>query len=600
MVLAARYSLSFCLRNNKKGTAIRLVVSVLATVMLCLSMWVNGRIFNAVQVSIGAVRESHTFTHLVQSGLIGPLLSLFALLFAGVALGLIGWFYRQTWAQSLRFANQRELNNHRATLDVARFRSKEFDDLQKRIQELPMSWHTRIYFSEEMFSLFTTLVSFGLFGASLLWYNPFYAFVLVLTALPMMVVEFRLVALWWTLFQELVPCHKQRGVLEKPYHMKTVFTQALMFNQMPALRQEIDVNVGRVLDQYNNIRKITVRKEMCTHLLAILGLCGVITHAIWTTVMYTGEIGTLTIIMASARTFQANLESIVSLIAEQWNSAKGVILIEKDFFGMKPVLETKNPVVPKFDSPPTIRFDNVSFAYPGSDTLVLQGVSFSIESGATVAIVGNSGNGKSTLQALLMRHYDPTSGVIYANGIDLRNIEPKEWNGFASALTQEYVVLERPIGQEIASSRLGEAINQDYVEASSKFAHLEGVVSDKNGFQTQIGTEFGGCEFSGGERKRLALARVHYRGTPILILDEPDSSLDPDSAQRVIDNAFALEGRTVVIITHHVSRAERCDWIIVMGKGTIVEQGKHEDLMALNGVYASMHKKDQERIGSES
>jgi len=599
LFLAARYSIAFCWRNSKKETVGRLVISASTTLLLYLTIQSTGLIINAVQDSMGKFQGgSHTLAEVAKSGLLGPVMFLIGVLLFGVLLGRFNWFYRSKWNQTLRFANQRELNNHRATLDVARFRSKEYDDLQKRISELPTSWQTRIWFSDEMFSLFATMISFVLFGASLLWYKPIYALILVVTALPMTVVEFRLVAMWWTLFQELVPQHKKRHVLEKPYNSVNPFVQALMFNQMPELSREIDINVGGVLDQYNRIRKISVRKEMFTHFLAVAGLCGVVIHAVWSTVAYAGEIGTLTIVMAAARTFQGNLEAIVSLVAEQWNSAKGVILIEKDFLGLKPVIKTEYPVTPKFDITPLVRFDRVSFAYPDTDTLVLKDVSFTIEPGTKVAIVGRSGNGKSTIQALLMRHYDPTSGAVFAGDINLRNIEPHVWSNVASALTQEYTVLERRVGEEIASSRLGQPIDLEVVAASARFANFDEVVdSDPKGYESQIGVEFGGRDFSGGERQRLALARVHYRGTPILILDEPDAKLDPESAQKVIDKVFALQGATIIMITHHVSRAERCDKVIVMGKGEVAEQGTHHELMARGGVYASMHEKDRKRLG---
>lgn len=604
LLIAARYSLSFCWRHGKRETLARLIISALNTALAYLTIQTIGHIINAVQESTKAMQmsgDAFTWSTVVQGGLIGPVATLVGILVIGVPLGRLNWYFRSKWNQELRFANQRELNNHRASLDIARFKSKEYDDLSKRIQELPTSWQTRIWFSEEMFSLFTTVISFSLFGASLLWYKPIYAIILAVTALPMMIVEFRLVALWWNLFQELVPKHKKRSVLEKAYHAPNAFLQALMFNQMPALRKEIDINVGGVLEDYNSIRILSIRKEMFTHFLTVVGLCGVMIHAIWSTVAFAGEIGTLTVVIAASRTFQANLESIVSLVADQWNSAKGVILIEKDFLGLKPVIETLYPVVPSFDITPTIRFDNVSFAYPESEELALKGVSFVIEPGSKVAIVGKSGNGKSTLQLLMMRHYDPTSGNVYAGDINLRNIEPDVWSNVVSAQTQEYTVLERRVGEEIASSRLDKPIDLDMVAKSAQFANFDEVVaSDSEGYESQIGVEFGGRDFSGGEKQRLALARVHYRGTPILILDEPDAKLDPESAQKVIDRIFELKGVTVVMITHHVSRAERCDKVIVMGKGEIVEQGTHAELMALQGSYASMLEKDRQRLGQES
>ena len=148
---------------------------------------------------------------------------------------------------------------------------------------------------------------------------------------------------------------------------------------------------------------------------------------------------------------------------------------------------------------------------------------------------------------------------------------------------------------------MGETMDHASIKRSCEFDYFAEVVcADSLGYDAQIGTEFGGREFSGGERQRLALARVRYRGTPVLILDEPDSDLDPESAKRVIDEVFALKGVTVIMITHHVSRAERCDKVIVMGKGRVVEQGPHAELMALGGAYVSLREKDRERLGAES
>lgn len=594
MVAAARYSLSFCWRHSKRETVGRITISVMNTFLVYGVIHFTGAIVNAVQNSQAASASQMDQIFWQVFGLAGVLL-------IGVILGRFNWFFRSRWQQVLRFANQQELNSHRANLDVGRTRSKEFDDLCKQIQELPSSWGTRITFADETFNLFTTVVSFVLFGVSLLWYEPIYALVLVLVSLPMVVFDFHDMNRWWKLFEELVPHHKWRHVIEKPYHHKTAFVQALMFNQMPTLSHEAKRNTDFTLSRYDDLRRRSIKQEIVTHLLATAGLIGVIAHAIWSVTTSGGEIGTLTVVMAASRTFQSNFESIVSHVAEQWNTARGIILIEKDFLGLKPMIETKNPLDPEFAGVPHIRFDRVSFTYPGSETEVLKDVSFTIEPGIKLAIVGQSGNGKSTLQHLLMRHYDPTAGAIYADGINLQSIKPEVWNQYASALAQEYTILERKIAEEIASSRFDKEIDMDAVRAASRFANFDNVVQDDpQGFDSQIGVEFGGREFSGGERHRLALARVHYRRTPILILDEPDASLDPESAHKIIEQVFALQGVTVILITHHVSRAERCDKVLVMGKGRIVEQGAHAELLTRGGTYARMYEKDKRRLTSSA
>ena len=577
-------------------TVARIIISLMTTVLMYLGIQSTGLIFNEVQRVISRQTSIRNFQEFYNSGLLWPVIFLIIVTVCSAVIDPLKWYFRNRWSHKLRFANQRELHDHRSTLDIARIRSKEFDDLERRIQELPTSWQTRIWFSEELFNLFVIFVSFVLFGSALLWYKPLFAIILVIASIPTMIVEFRLVSMWWNLFQELVPEHKKRHVLERPYHDTVAFVQAQSFNQMSPLRKEIEINVGGVLAKYNKIRNTSITFKLIAELTAVIGLCGVAVYAIWSTVTRSIEIGTLTVIIAAAKTFQGNLESIFSTIAEQWNSARGVILIEEDFMGMKPLLKTEYPVVPNFSITPPICFDDVHFTYPGSEIETLKGVSFVIRPGTKVAIVGESGHGKSTIVSLLMRHYDPISGTVRAGEVNLRNIEPKVWNQVVSALTQEYKVLARTIGEEIASSRLGEPIDPDVVKSACRFATFDKVV-DKHpdGLDTQIGTEFGGCEFSRGETQRLALARVRYRGTPVLILDEPDSHLDLVSANRVVDAVFALTGVTVIIITHHVSRAERCDHVIVMGNGRVVEEGNHKDLLALNGAYTKLFTKDLER-----
>lgn len=590
---AAKYSIAFCWRNYKVGTLARVGVAVVTTTVGYLGVQLTGMVINSVQ----ALRENQSDRgHLVM------MISFFvATLFVGAVGVIFNWVYRSRWNERLRYANRQEINDHRSTLDVATVRSKQYDDLQKRINELPYSWGVRITFAEELLTLFSLVISFLLFGMSLVWYRPAYALVLVIASLPMVFTEFRDVAMWWNHFEKMTPAHKERAVLERPFHARVSFIQALMFNQLPFLRKQIAENVEEIIDSTEKARLLSAKREILSRVIATTGLVAVVIHMIWSTAMSSAEIGTLAIVLAASRTFQSNLEGIVFLMAEQWNSAKGILLIEKDFFGLMPRVTTQHPILPAFERTPLVRFDRVSFCYPDTETEVLHNVSFTIEPGTKVAIVGKSGNGKTTIQSLLMRHYDPTRGAIYADEINLRNIEPSVWCKYASSLTQDFAVLERKVGEEIASARLGESVSLSLVERACEFADFSDVVrSDPKGFDSRIGVEYGGRDFSGGERQRLALARVHYRGTPILILDEPDSKLDPESAERIINNIFALENVTVVMITHHVSRAERCDKILVMGKGEITEQGTHQELLSLRGTYASMFEQDRKRLGTES
>ncbi len=596
--MATYYSCRFCWNGAKLDTSLRITLALTGTLFSYALVTTTGEIINAVQRAIQSNQESVlNLTEFLSSDSIRMVYLFVGLSALSAGVSQLNWFVRSRLNQSLRYKNQQDIHDHKATLDVAMLNSKVFDDLERRINELPTGWQTRIVFSGEVLSIITMLFTLSTFGYALYTSNPWYTLTLSLAAVPMILVEFVFVNRWWNLYMEMVPVHKKRSVLERPYRNVKSFVQAIMFNQIPPLRKAITENRNGILEASQKIRRETLWANAFSNSAVILGLGVIIGHAAWNLITGRGEIGTLTVIIASARAFQGNLDSIVGTIAEQWNSAKVVLLIEEDFFKLKPKLTTENPVIPTFTHAPHIRFENVCFHYPDTDTLVLKNISFEVKPGQKVAIVGKSGNGKSSLATLLMRHYDPVSGNIFVGDLNLKNITPTTWAKYASALMQSYTIENRTVGAEIASSRLDQPIDLERVAESCRFAHFMNVVeSDPLGFDSQIGTEFGGREFSGGESQRLALARVHYRGTPILILDEPDSKLDAESAQKVMEHIFALTGITVILITHHVSYAEKCDHVIVMGKGEIEEQGNPAELkMNEHGSYAKLLHKDEAR-----
>jgi ABC-type multidrug transport system fused ATPase/permease subunit len=206
-----------------------------------------GYIVNTVQKVLLNKTKFDSLTEFLFGDMNKPLTFLVILPFVGMLIGRFNWFFRSRWNQKLRFANSREVNDHRAKLDIATIKSKKFDDLTRRITELPDSWQTRILFSEEMFNLLGTIISFVLFGTSLIWYKPIYALILFLTALPMAMAEIKYVSMWWALFQDLVPINKKRSVLEKAFGGQTAFVQGKMFGQHKTLRDCIDKNISDVI-----------------------------------------------------------------------------------------------------------------------------------------------------------------------------------------------------------------------------------------------------------------------------------------------------------------------------------------------------------------
>lgn len=230
-----------------------------------------------------------------------------------------------------------------------------------------------------------------------------------------------------------------------------------------------------------------------------------------------------------------------------------------------------------------IEFKNIHFAY--SEKRVLKDVSFSLEKGKVVALVGASGSGKTTLAKLLIRFYDVQQGEILLDGTNIKTIAQKSLRQQMAIVSQHAILFNDSVENNIA---LGAKINQEKIIEAAKIANAHDFIGNlENGYQTNIGD--GGFLLSGGQRQRLTIARAIYHNSPILILDEATSALDSES-EKLVQNAIdkLLNNRTVLVIAHRLSTIRHADTIIVLQNGEIIEQGTHESLLNLKNAYWKM------------
>jgi len=235
-----------------------------------------------------------------------------------------------------------------------------------------------------------------------------------------------------------------------------------------------------------------------------------------------------------------------------------------------------------------VEFRNARFAYDSAKGDVLDGISFSVPAGTNVAIVGRSGSGKSTLVGLLPRFYDLDGGEVLLDGVDIRDYRLKDLRRQLSLVSQDVVLFDDTIANNIAYGGLSEA-PRAAVEAAAEAAYVTEFAAElPDGLDSPVGER--GVLVSGGQRQRIAIARALLKDAPVLILDEATSALDTESERRVQGAVEKLmEGRTTLVVAHRLSTVENADCIIVLHDGAVVERGTHRELLAKNGVYSALY-----------
>ena len=250
-----------------------------------------------------------------------------------------------------------------------------------------------------------------------------------------------------------------------------------------------------------------------------------------------------------------------------------------------PLNPVKLPDTPKG----AIVFDNVSFAYQNSkDMPVVEELSLSVAPAETVAVVGPSGAGKSTLFSLLMRYYDPVSGNISLNGIDLTSLDPEELRQNIALVPQDTSIFGTSIAENIAYGR-PDASREDVIAAAKSALAAPFIEAMPDGYDTLVGER--GITLSGGQRQRIAIARAVLKHAPVLLLDEATSALDAESenlVQKALDGL--MQDRTTLVIAHRLATILKADRIVVMDSGRVVETGTHDELSAAGGLYAKLAK----------
>ncbi|QNS14472.1 lipid A ABC transporter ATP-binding protein/permease MsbA [Mannheimia bovis] len=295
--------------------------------------------------------------------------------------------------------------------------------------------------------------------------------------------------------------------------------------------------------------------------------------------------GSFTVVFSSMMAMLRPLKSLTN-VNSQFQRGMAACQTLFEFLDLKTEKDNGSVRVEKAEG--NVEFKDVSFTYVGKDEKALNNISFEIPKGKTVALVGRSGSGKSTIANLLTRFYDIDDGEILLDGINIQDYTLKNLREQCSVVSQQVHLFNDTIANNIAYAATDKYSREEIIKAAKAAHAMEFIEKLDNGLDTVIGEN--GASLSGGQRQRLAIARALLRNSPVLVLDEATSALDTES-ERAIQSALELlqKDRTVLVIAHRLSTIEKADEILVVDHGNIIERGNHSELLAQGGAYKQLH-----------
>lgn len=404
-----------------------------------------------------------------------------------------------------------------------------------------------------------------------------------------------------------------RYFIKKDFHWQTDNTEkrriaysSIVAAQNPSDLQEISIVGGYdfFVQKYENfskwfndgLLKIIKEREIVNFIIMTLdNIIGVAGYGVIFHKFITGEftLGTASFQMRALDTFSGVLDSMlgsVTYMNEFSIKMKDLIAL----FEMKPAVKDGNIKLPYLETPPEIEFKNVFFKYPKAKKFVFENLSFKINSGEEVALVGHNGAGKTTIVKLLARIYSVTSGEILINGININDLSINDWYKNLGVLFQEYnFYAHLSVKENIITGKPKEEVDEKKVIEAAKNADAHDFIMEYKNKYDQIMTEKieGGIRPSTGQTQKIAIARFFYRNAPLAIFDEPTAAIDAVSEYKIFNRIYDFfENKTVIIISHRFSTVRNADRIIVLEKGKIVEEGSHDELVKKKGVYSKSYK----------
>jgi ATP-binding cassette subfamily B protein len=481
-----------------------------------------------------------------------------------------------------------QVMRHASSLDLQAYENPVFYD---RLERARVQATDRLGMIQSIGRLFQQTITVISLSLAILWFSPWLLVILVACLLPAFLGESHFAFLSYAKNFRQTPARRQLDYLRQVGGSKEAAKELKLFSLSEFFTTRFTTIWNGILDENLALSR---KRLIAVALLSILstgGYYGAYLWVIFKTVTGVFSIGTLTFLTQSIMNASSNISQIfstLSSIADQALFLTDLIA----FFEMQPTVSSKPNALP---APRHVEqgfeFQDVSFKYPGTDRIILNHLNLRVEPGERIALIGQNGQGKTTIVKLITRLYDPTAGRVLLDGVDLREYDIEDLCRHTGVIFQDFMRYEMTARENIAVGRIEFLDDDQRIREAAEKSLADGVIEHlAGGYEQMLGRRFeGGVDLSGGEWQKLALARAYLRDAEILILDEPTAALDARAEFEVFQRFNELTiGKMALFISHRFSTVRMAERIIVLENGSISEEGSHDQLMSRGGTYAGM------------